>query len=168
MADTTGRLANIIAELINDAIEFSHKFVSMNRTVVDLIKKFVRKPDASPTTTPPRDGNKLTATAAAAKVLGENGGAMPCLEMVAEMARKRYWVSPNGKTPDRTLGAAIGVEISKKGELARFKKVAPGKFALSAAGRHQFNENQTPQAQTAPVAFRCRSKHADAEVKLVA
>lgn len=37
--------------------------------------------------------------------------------------------SPGGKTPDRTLYAAIAREIVAKGAQSRFRKVERGKFA---------------------------------------
>jgi hypothetical protein len=68
---------------------------------------------------------------AAAKVLGENGQAMTCQEMIDAMAAKSYWSSPNGKTPSATLYAAILREIQTKGKDARFTKTERGKFALA-------------------------------------
>src|SRR5689334_17930224 len=40
---------------------------------------------------------KLSALDAAAKVLGETGQAMNCTELIAAMADKGYWSSPNGR-----------------------------------------------------------------------
>jgi hypothetical protein len=45
-----------------------------------------------------------------------------------EMAARGLWSSPNGKTPEATLYAAILREISTKGEAARFRKVERGQF----------------------------------------
>src|SRR5262245_10697827 len=83
-------------------------------------KKAVAKTDAAPTgkktktpkatgaTTPDaRPPKKLSALDAAAKVLGKTGQAMTCQELIAEMATRQYWTSPNGATPHATLYAAI-------------------------------------------------------------
>jgi hypothetical protein len=72
---------------------------------------------------------KLSALAAAAKVLGEKGTAMTCQELVGVMAAKGYWSSPGGKTPAATLYAGIIKEIETRGVESRFKKTAPGRFA---------------------------------------
>jgi hypothetical protein len=77
---------------------------------------------------PPR---KLSALDAAAKVLGEAGGALNCKELIQAMAAKGYWSSPAGKTPHATLYAAILREIATKGDQARFRKADRGKFALA-------------------------------------
>ncbi|HYH64257.1 MAG TPA: HTH domain-containing protein [Urbifossiella sp.] len=76
---------------------------------------------------------KLSALAAAAKVLAEAGTALTCKELVGAMAAKGYWASPGGKTPEATLHAAISTEIKKKGDAARFRKAAPGRFAAVGA-----------------------------------
>src|SRR5262245_11087322 len=76
---------------------------------------------------------KLSALEAAAKVLEERGEAMTAGEMIEEMAAKRYWKSPGGKTPAATLYSAIAREINIKGKDSRFKKAAPGKFVRTKA-----------------------------------
>ncbi|MBN9524295.1 hypothetical protein J0H58_38240 [bacterium] len=81
---------------------------------------------------PPAEG-KLSALAAAARVLAEAGTALTCRQLVAVMAVKGYWRSPGGKTPEATLHAAISTEIRKKGAAARFRKAAPGRFAAAGA-----------------------------------
>jgi hypothetical protein len=75
---------------------------------------------------------KVSALDAAAKVLGENGQPMNCLELIATMAEKGYWKSPGGQTPAATLYSAILRETKTKGKEARFKKTERGKFALKA------------------------------------
>jgi hypothetical protein len=80
---------------------------------------------------PSRTTEKLTALDAAARVLAETRKPMSCLELIAAMAAKGYWRSPSGKTPDATLYAAIQHEIKVKKNEARFKKTAPGRFALA-------------------------------------
>jgi hypothetical protein len=68
---------------------------------------------------------------AAAKLLTETGQPMTCQELIAAIAAKGYWTSPAGKTPQATLYAAIVREIRTKKEHARFRKTAPGRFALA-------------------------------------
>jgi len=88
-------------------------------------KPIKTKPEA------PAKAKKLSAIDAAAKVLGENGQAMNCKEMIEAMGAKGYWTSPGGKTPDATLYSAILREIQKKGKESRFTKTERGKFALA-------------------------------------
>jgi hypothetical protein len=76
-----------------------------------------------------KKGAKLSAIAAAARVLEETGRAMTCPELISAMAAKGYWKSPGGKTPAATLYAAIHQEIKTKGADARFCKTERGKFA---------------------------------------
>ena len=76
-----------------------------------------------------KEGKRLTALDAAARVLAENGKAMSCGELIAAMAAKGYWTSPAGKTPSSTLYAAIAREIKTKGGEARFRKTERGMFA---------------------------------------
>lgn len=78
-----------------------------------------------------KNSGKLSQLEAAVKVLGENGQAMTCKEMIEAMAAKGYWKSPGGKTPWATLHASITREIAKKGNESRFRKVERGKFALN-------------------------------------
>jgi hypothetical protein len=74
---------------------------------------------------------KMSALDAAAKVLGEQGKAMNCQELIEEMSRKKYWTSPNGATPQATLYAAMLREIRTKGKDARFVKTERGKFTAA-------------------------------------
>ena len=71
---------------------------------------------------------RLSALDAAAQVLKSRGEAMRAPEMMAAMAEQGLWSSPNGKTPQATLYAAIIREINAKGRDARFRKVERGKF----------------------------------------
>jgi hypothetical protein len=73
---------------------------------------------------------KLSALSAAAQVLKESRRPMTCAELVAAMARKKYWQSPGGKTPEQTLSAAIRREIQRKGKQSRFRLVERGRFGL--------------------------------------
>jgi len=72
---------------------------------------------------------RTSALDAAARVLEEAGRPMSAAEILAAAERKGYWRSPAGKTPERTLYAAIAREIGTKGEASRFRKVERGKFA---------------------------------------
>ena len=76
-----------------------------------------------------KEGKRLTALDAAARVLAESGQALSCGELIAAMAAKGYWTSPAGKTPSSTLYAAMAREIQVKGAAARFRKSERGKFA---------------------------------------
>ncbi|MBW7905291.1 MAG: winged helix-turn-helix domain-containing protein [Phycisphaerae bacterium] len=71
---------------------------------------------------------RVSALDAAAQVLQASGQAMRSGEMIAAMAEQGLWSSPNGKTPEATLYAAILREITAKGPQARFRKVERGKF----------------------------------------
>jgi hypothetical protein len=73
---------------------------------------------------------KLSALAAAARVLSERKQAMTCSELIAAMAAGGYWTSPAGKTPQATLHAALTREIKLKKDRSRFRKTERGKFAL--------------------------------------
>jgi hypothetical protein len=74
---------------------------------------------------------KLSALAAAARVLGETKQPMSCPELIAAMAAQGYWTSPIGKTPTATLAAALQREIVVKKGQARFQKTGPGRYALA-------------------------------------
>jgi hypothetical protein len=74
---------------------------------------------------------KLSALAAAARVLSESGQAMTCPELIAAMSSQGYWTSPAGKTPPATLHAALTREIKIKKDQSRFRKTQRGKFALA-------------------------------------
>lgn len=76
---------------------------------------------------------KRSALDAAAKVLGETGTPMSCMELIDAMAAKGYWTSPGGKTPQATLYSAIAREITVKGSHSRFVKAERGKFACNGA-----------------------------------
>jgi hypothetical protein len=78
----------------------------------------------------PATSGKLSAVAAAAKVLAEKGQPMTCPEMIQAMTARGYWSSPAGKTPAATLYSALLREINTKADAARFCKVDRGKFAL--------------------------------------
>lgn len=107
-------------------------------------KKKTTKPKAPKTAAPKATGTKapappakakakMSALDAAAKVLEERGEPMSTGDMIEEMAAKRYWKSPGGKTPAATLYSAILREINLKGKDARFKKTDRGMFARTKA-----------------------------------
>jgi hypothetical protein len=75
---------------------------------------------------------RLSALDAAAKILCETGLPMNCQEMIEQMALKRYWTSPGGKTPHATLYSVILTEIITKGNNSRFAKFERGKFTRTA------------------------------------
>jgi hypothetical protein len=78
---------------------------------------------------PQKKKTRLSALNAAARVLAETDAAMTCPELIAVMAKKGYWTSPGGRTPQATLHSAITREIKTKGADARFRKTARGTFA---------------------------------------
>ena len=94
-------------------------------------RKKPAKPPAAPTavTAPPAVPAKLSALDAAARVLRESGQPMSCPELIAQMAARGYWTSPQGKTPASTLYAALAREVKVKGAASRFVKTGPGRFA---------------------------------------
>jgi len=75
-------------------------------------------------------GRKMSGLDAAAKVLEEAGEPLSCKAIVERAFEAGYWRS-GGRTPAATIYAAILREIQKKGEAARFRKVARGKFELA-------------------------------------
>ena len=85
-------------------------------------KTRTRKPAAEP------KAKRVSALDAAAQVLRDAGTSMRAKEMIDVMAEQGLWTSPNGKTPEATLYAAIIREISTKGDAARFRKTERGLF----------------------------------------
>ncbi|QDU30287.1 hypothetical protein ETAA8_54060 [Anatilimnocola aggregata] len=75
---------------------------------------------------------KVSAIDAAAKLLGDVGTPMNCIEMIEAMASKGLWESPGGKTPHATLYSAIIREIGLKGQASRFVKSERGRFTIKA------------------------------------
>jgi hypothetical protein len=71
---------------------------------------------------------RTSALDAAANVLAGAGKPMRAKEMVEAMVAQGLWSSPNGKTPEATLYAAIIREIAAKGDGARFVKAERGIF----------------------------------------
>ena len=67
---------------------------------------------------------------AAVQVLAEAKEPMGCKDIVQQMLDKGLWQT-KGKTPAGTISAVITREIANKGDASRFRKVAPGRFALN-------------------------------------
>jgi hypothetical protein len=90
-------------------------------------KQASRRGSAKPTT----KGKvaKLSALAAAARVLTEAQTEMNCTQLIETMAAKGYWTSPGGKTPASTLYAAIIRHMATRGKEAVFQKTGKGTFA---------------------------------------
>lgn len=75
---------------------------------------------------PAKEPKRLSCIDAAAQIIGKEP--IGCADLIAEMGARGLWTSPNGKTPDASLYAAVVREISAKGDAARFKKVDRGLF----------------------------------------
>ena len=89
-------------------------------------------PPPAPAATPRRGRAKgaMSGLAAAAKVLAETGEPLGCQTITERAIAQGYW-APEGKTPAATVYAAMLREIQQKGDAARFRKVARGRFALA-------------------------------------
>ena len=74
---------------------------------------------------------RTSALDAAAEILRKSGEPMTCKAMIDAMAEQSLWTSPGGKTPSATLYSAILREVTKKGDVARFRKVDRGQFAFA-------------------------------------
>ena len=77
----------------------------------------------------------MGALAAAAEVLAAAAEPMTAAELVAAMAERGLWASPNGRTPEATVYAAIVREIASKGSASRLAKHSRGRFVHAGAGR---------------------------------
>jgi hypothetical protein len=58
---------------------------------------------------------------------------MRVADLMAKMQADGLWRSPQGKTPEATLAAALIREIARKGESARFVRVDRGLFSARTA-----------------------------------
>lgn len=86
-----------------------------------------------PATGPGGAGGTMSLLDAAVHLLGRAEGPMQCKDLVEQARAQGLWAPRRGgKTPDRTLYAAILREITGKGEAARFRKAERGRFALRA------------------------------------
>lgn len=88
------------------------------------------KPRRAKKVTEPK-AKRVSALDAAAQVLADSDKPLRAKEMIDAMAARGLWSSPNGKTPEATLYAAILREIGTKGDAARFRKVERGQFEFS-------------------------------------
>jgi hypothetical protein len=88
-------------------------------------KARAKKPAAEP------KPKRVSALDAAAEVLKAEGKPMKAKELIEAMAAKGLWTSPNGKTPEATLYAAMLREAAAKGDASRFRKVDRGQFAYA-------------------------------------
>ncbi len=71
----------------------------------------------------------MTILDAAAKILKDTGRPLHVKEITRRMIETALWVS-KGKTPARTVGAILYMEIKKHGDQSTFVKTAPKTFAL--------------------------------------
>jgi hypothetical protein len=112
-------------------IKSADRIVGPHNPKADNQPKTMTTPDTAKPA-PSADAPKhLSLLDAAAKVLAEAKTPLACRQMIDAMTAKSYWQpSQGGKTPCNTLHAAIGTEIKKKGEAARFEKVGRGQFGL--------------------------------------
>ena len=68
----------------------------------------------------------------AVEILRARGEPLGTAEIGREAVSRHGWAPrQGGKTPDRTLYSAMLREIARKGNEARFRKTARGKFALA-------------------------------------
>ncbi len=78
-------------------------------------------------------GGTMSLLDAAAHLLGQADEATRCKDLVEKAREQGLWAPKRGgKTPDRTLYAAILREINTKGDASRFRKVERGHFTLNA------------------------------------
>ncbi len=71
-------------------------------------------------------------------------------ELIDRMRRARLWISPGGKTPHATLYAAIIREIAHQRSSARFKRVAPGRFAAAPGAAGAARPRKAAPADASP------------------
>ena len=72
---------------------------------------------------------RISALDAAATVLAASKEPLRTKDIIEQMAAKKLWSSPNGKTPEATLHAALMREINVKKSASRFSKAGRGLFA---------------------------------------
>jgi mevalonate pyrophosphate decarboxylase len=100
-------------------------------TKTDTAKKATPKKKATKAEPQAATAEKLSQITAAERVLADAGEPMTCGESVEAMTAKGLWSSPAGKTPAATLYASLLRLIRAKGDQAKFKKVARGRFTLA-------------------------------------
>ena len=74
-----------------------------------------------------------TALDAAEQVLAEAGEPLHYREIARRAIDGGGW-HPGGKTPEASLNSQLCVDMKKHGSGSRFRRVAPGTFALKRAG----------------------------------
>jgi len=84
-----------------------------------------------------RSEERLSALDAAERVLKDRKKPMHVGELIDEMAKRKLWESPGGKTPTATLFAAMLREIAVKGSDSRFSKMDRGLFGLKGKDRRR-------------------------------
>jgi len=94
--------------------------------IADRLKETGRQPSAA--TRGPKPNGKMSVLAAAHLVLQEEGRPMKVHEIM-ETALARKYCLVSGKTPFNTFNGGIRMEITKKGNDARFVWVDKGMFA---------------------------------------
>jgi len=92
-------------------------------------KQAEAKPAKAPKAPKAPKPKRVSCLDAAAIVVADADKPMKAVEMIAEIQKRRLWSSPEGKTPEATLYAAVIREIAAKGKAARFRKVERGLFA---------------------------------------
>jgi hypothetical protein len=92
----------------------------------------ITKPKRVTTKVEGQEPKRLSALAAAHKVLCEATEPLNVQQMIEAMTTKGYWTSPGGKTPHATLYSAILRELAK-GEASRFVKTDRGRFVAATA-----------------------------------
>ena len=89
------------------------------------------KPAKAPKAKAPKKDRPMSGLDAAARVLAEAREPMRVKDIVAAAAKKGYWKSKAGKTPEATVYAAIIREIHDKGGESRFEKKDRGLFVAA-------------------------------------
>lgn len=98
-------------------------------TVADMVEKKGKSKRAKKEKPAPEPKEKkVSQLDAAYDVLKASGEPMACMAICNAMVEAKTWVSPGGKTPDRTLYSALMREINTKGDESRFIKSDKGKF----------------------------------------
>jgi len=98
-----------------------------------MIAKKNNKKNRTPKTTSAKaeaPAKPMSGLDAAAKVLAESKEPMSAKQIVETALAKGLWQT-NGATPQATIYAAMIREIAAKGDKARFRKVARGRFTAA-------------------------------------
>jgi len=82
----------------------------------------------------PKPEGKMSGLDAAARVLAESPTPLNAKQIVEQAAAKGYW-SSSAATPHATLYSGMIIEIARRGDQARFKKVDRGLFATTDAAK---------------------------------